>query len=247
MAKLYLGNQEIIPVISQSKYGADINAILGDVDSLGFLRKPTGDFKLVFNGVKDIEASVLNYAFYGANSVTSVSFPDLEALTDVASMNSAFLGNNITNVSFPKLTTISGQNAMTGAFSNNIITSISMPELTTISGSNAMNNTFRNNYTLRNVTFPKLESLTAVNAMAVCFTQCNNIENIYFPALKTTSFGNTTNTQFTNLLGTTGTTVTHTIHFPSNLESTIQGLQGYPLFGGTNGYIVLAFDLPTTS
>jgi hypothetical protein len=45
----------------------------------------------------------------------------------------------------------------------------------------------------------------------------------------------------------TGSTVTHTIHFPSNLESTIQTLTGYPLFGGTSGKVVLAFDLPATS
>ena len=39
---------------------------------------------------------------------------------------------------------------------------------------------------------------------------------------------------------------TVTIHFPSNLQSTISQLDGYPLFGGESGYIVLAFDLPAT-
>jgi hypothetical protein len=49
------------------------------------------------------------------------------------------------------------------------------------------------------------------------------------------------------MLNSTGTTTTHTLHFPSNLESTIQGLSGYPTFGGTSGYVVLAYDLPATS
>ena len=48
------------------------------------------------------------------------------------------------------------------------------------------------------------------------------------------------------LIGT-GNTKTHTLHFPSNLETTIQGLTGYPLFGGTSGYVVLSFDLTQTS
>ena len=49
------------------------------------------------------------------------------------------------------------------------------------------------------------------------------------------------------MLSNTGNLTTHTIHFPSNLESTIQGLTGYPNFGGTSGYVVLIFDLPATS
>ena len=48
------------------------------------------------------------------------------------------------------------------------------------------------------------------------------------------------------MMQNTGTTTTHTLHFPSNLESTIQGLTGYPLFSGTSGYVVCAFDLPAT-
>jgi hypothetical protein len=49
------------------------------------------------------------------------------------------------------------------------------------------------------------------------------------------------------MLSNTGTSRTHTIHFPSNLQTKISTLSGYPNFGGTNGYVTLAFDLPATS
>jgi hypothetical protein len=49
------------------------------------------------------------------------------------------------------------------------------------------------------------------------------------------------------MMSSTGTSVTHTIHFPSNMETTISTLTTYPLFGGTSGYVTLAFDLPATS
>ena len=75
---------------------------------------------------------------------------------------------------------------------------------------------------------------------------CKALTDVYFPALTTTSFGSRVN-QFFSMMSSTGTNVTHTLHFPSNLESTIQGLQGYPTFGGTSGYVVCAFDLPATS
>ena len=48
------------------------------------------------------------------------------------------------------------------------------------------------------------------------------------------------------MLLNTGTDVVHTIHFPSNLQSTIQQQNDYPLFGGDSDYVVLAFDLPAT-
>ena len=73
------------------------------------------------------------------------------------------------------------------------------------------------------------------------------LRDVYFNGLRTTSFGATYKTQFTNMMQGTGTSVTHTLHFPSNMEATISTLTGYPLFGGSSGYVVCAFDLPATS
>lgn len=56
-------------------------------------------------------------------------------------------------------------------------------------------------------------------------TQTNYVPNVFQPICK-----NATNA---------------VVHFPSNLESIVSGLTGYPNFGGTN--TTIAFDLPATS
>lgn len=88
-------------------------------------------------------------------------------------------------------------------------------------------------------------SITGSHAFHYSFKSCKAITDIYFPNLRTNSFGTLKN-QFESMLASTGNTTTHTLHFPSNLESTISGLTGYPLFGGTSGYVVCAFDLDPT-
>lgn len=84
------------------------------------------------------------------------------------------------------------------------------------------------------------------SGLQYAFAYDSKITDIYFNSLTTTSFGSYTN-QFIGMLNSTGSSSTRTLHFPSNLQSTISGLSGYPTFGGTSGYVVLAFDLPATS
>lgn len=89
-------------------------------------------------------------------------------------------------------------------------------------------------------------SITGSQAFYCAFQSCKEISDIYFSNLKTNSFGTLKN-QLQSMMNSTGNTKKHTLHFPSNLESTISKLTGYPLFGGTSGYVVCAFDLPATS
>ena len=96
-----------------------------------------------------------------------------------------------------------------------------------------------------NISFPLLDSLSNYS-LQLALGGNDLLENVYFNALKTTSFGSYT-TAFVNILTASGTNKTHTLHFPSNLQSTISGLTGYPNFGGTSGYVTLAFDLPATT
>ena len=159
----------------------------------------------------------LAYCFYNCSGITSVNLSSLTTL--VGHNNQAFYGcSGITSVDLSSLATI-GQEGLRDAFHGCVnITSVSLP------------------------------ALTSINAAGLysAFYGCTALQSIYFNALTTTSFVTYTN-QLGNLLQNTGTGVTHTIHFPSNLETTIQGLQGYPNFGGTSGYVTLAFDLPATS
>ena len=92
---------------------------------------------------------------------------------------------------------------------------------------------------LQEVKMDKAENITITRGSAVIGGTFKNtaVTELRFPALKTTS---TIEIQYM-LSSVDGCTV----HFPSNLESTIQGLAGYPNFGGTN--TTLLFDLPATS
>ena len=120
--------------------------------------------------------------------------------------------------------------------------------LKSIDLSNATSVTFRGTF----VGLSALEEVILTSAININFIKSiasiggafkgTAVSSLSFPALTTTS---SIGLQYA--MNDAGTDIVRTLHFPSNLESTIQGLPGYPLFGGTSGYVVLAFDLPATS
>lgn len=110
----------------------------------------------------------------------------------------------------------------------------------------AMYGMFDSCRSLTSISFPKLTNIKYGVVCKRMFYGCSALTDVYFNALTTTSFGSVVN-QFRNMMGGTGNSITHTLHFPNNLESKIQNLTGYPTFGGSSGYVVLAFDLPAIS
>ena len=230
-----------------SKYGANGDTFLGDVNASGVLQLPTEQSDLVFTGVTDVASYGLSYKF-SSSKVKSVSFSNLTTLSGYGACQSMFSDcTALTSVSLPNLTTISVNSGCYNMFYNcTALTSLSFPELTTISGSSACYNMFYNCRNITDVYFPRLTTISGSAACQYMFYNGKNITDVYFPALTTSSFGSYTN-QFNYMMNATGSSKTHTLHFPSNMESTISGLQGYPNFGGTSGYVVLAFDLPATS
>ena len=125
------------------------------------------------------------------------------------------------------------------------MTSVDLSALTSV-GFYGLSNAFYNCTGLTSVDLSALTTVSSGNGLSNAFRSCTGLTDIYFRALTTSSFGSNKN-QFSNMMQNTGTTTTHTLHFPSNLQSTISGLTGYPNFGGTSGYVTLAFDLPATS
>ena len=256
------------------KYGATANTFLGDVNDSGVLYPATEESDVVFTGVKDVRFRTLYYVFREKNiksltfpdatqmsgsecchtmcenceKLQTISFPELITLSGQTAFRMCFNGcENLTSINFPKLEAITGNQACYNMFKGcEALTSVEFPELTTISGSQACYGMFNGCISLRTVSFPKLSTLSGSNCLTYLCQSCNYIEHIYFNALNTSSFGSTTG-QLNNLIMSTSNYVTHTIHFPSNMENTIKGLSGYPNFGGTSGYVVLAFDLPATS
>lgn len=112
---------------------------------------------------------------------------------------------------------------------------INFKNLTEVVGSGlgfAFNNT--NQKTFNNIYFPKLTKMGSSSFVSFG----NTGVDIYFSAVVTSSF------QSSDVLGYIGMGNNKTLHFPSNLQTTIQNQDGYPNFNGTNTTIL--YDLPAT-
>ena len=215
----------------------------------GVYQLPTEDFTFSLpNNATDVGAYGLYYAFNGCPALTSVDLSSLTTVSGSLGLYNAFqYCTSLTSVDLSSLTTVSGDNGLYNAFQNcPALTSVDLSSLTTVSGDHGLAYTFYYCSGLTSVDFPSLTTVSANQGLAYAFKNCTRLTNVYFRSLKTSSFGSYKN-QFDRMMTSTGTSKTHTIHFPSNLQSTISGLSGYPLFGGTSGYVVLSFDLPATS
>ena len=190
--------------------------------------------------------------FNSCPHLSNISLPKLTTISGQRACYQMFGGlPELTSISLPALTTISGNYVCYQMFYICLsLTSVSLPLLATINGDNGCQYMFYNCTALETISFPELVSITGSSCFSYMFSQCSKLASIFFPKLTTSSFGNNVNqfsSMFNSNTGTQSTSGTCTLHFPSNIESTIQGLTGYPLFGGTSGRIVLAFDLPATS
>ena len=195
-------------------------------------------------------SDVFFHAFDSSSNLASISFPKLTTISGSQACTYMFSGvSELDTVELPLLETISGQNACSYMFYICMyLNTVSLPKLTTISGSNACTYMFYYCSSLTSISFTELTNITGSACCSYMFGNCYALTSISFPKLTTTSFGSNVNQFFSMFNSNTAlTSGTCTLHFPSNIESTIQGLTGYPLFGGTSGRIVLAFDLPATS
>ena len=250
---MYLGNKKVCPaIVVKSGYNMK-NAyftenVFTSVDANGKLTSSeTTQGDLVLTGFKDVGDNVFGSKFSGDSSITNgVVFNDLEKISGYRACSSMFRSCPIKSVSFKKLKEISGSEACYIMFlACRQLSSVSFPELTTISGGLACESMFQI-CPIKSVSFQKLSTISGYWALGGMFQSCRYLEELYFPALTTSSFGDR-NDQFVGLFDdeTAETSENVTVHFPSNLQSTIAGLQDYPSFGGS--YTTLAFDLPATS
>lgn len=189
-------------------------------------------------------------AFQNCPNLVNVDISSLQSVSGSSGMSNCFRGcSSLTSLSFDSLKILSGNNAANYLVQDcTSLTSILFPELTTLSGSNCLYYGFYRCSSLVSISFPKLEVLSGGSALYYSCQGCSSLSSISFPSLKTTSFGSDKNQfggMFNSSSGSTSGAIT--MHFPSNLQSTISGLTGYPNFGSTAGRLTLAFDLPATS
>lgn len=203
--------------------------------------------------VTDLSARAFEYAFYNDSRLSSIDFSSVKIISNTHVFNSAFSITGIKNASFPELEEISGNNVFSNAWYACRLDSINFPKLKTVSGNYVFQSSFAGNNTttgasLTSASFPLLDSITGSSIFFAAFNTRYNLASLSFPALKTTSFGSYVN-QFQNMFNsdTASTSGTCTVHFPSNLQTKVSSLTGYPAFGGNSSRIVLSFDLPATS
>lgn len=182
--------------------------------------------------------TAMSAAFQQCRSLTSVDLSSLTTVSGTQCMNSIFYGcSSLTSINLGSLTTLSATSCMANAFSRTGITSITFTSLASITGLQALNGAFSYCGDLQSVSFPALTTISGSNAFNNAFSNCSSLTSLSFPALTTDSFGSNTN-QFNNMLRSV---IECTVHFPAAVQSIIEGMTGYPNFGGTNTTVL--FDL----
>ena len=228
-----------------------------------------------FLDLEEVSTNYALYYAFGSAGITSVSLLKLKTVSGKNAMQGAFSNTRITSANLSELETVSGNNGIrqlfqscaymtsisapklktaTGTFalaylvSATAITIFNLPELTTVNNSSCCYYLCSGCNQLETVNLTKLSDISGASAFNGAFTSCPKLQHIYLNGLTTSSFGSYVN-QFNNMFNTTSmsTSGNVNIHFPSNLSSTISGLQGYPNFGATAGRVTLLFDLPATS
>lgn len=177
-----------------TKYGVNVNALLGDVDSNGKLLSPTGSFQLNFNGVvSSTDNYTLKYKFYNNHTLTSVSFPNLTKLTGYEAASYCFSRcTNLTSISFPNLTTVDGYSTMSHMFEYCPATSVSFPSLQTIGTDSSISyksytcsSLFQYSTNLTSVSFPNLTTASTERCFQYAFANGNNLTTVSFSKLAT--------------------------------------------------------------
>ena len=241
MAKMYIGEQEVAPVVPQiidkKKFGVSIDNILGNVDVNGVYVAPTDTFVLDFGEVKELGLSAFNHQFYGNENIIGVVASSLQ-MVRTSGLNNAFaFCGKITSVNLRSLQHVSASgmpntfNGCTG------LTSIDLGSLQTVMDS-GMNGTFNGCSALTSIDLSSLQTLEGL-AFYSAFVN-TKLTTISFPSLtsvKSNSFGTST-----YAYAFRGCTVLVEIHFRADMQAQIEAMTGYAeKWGATNATIY--FDL----
>lgn len=226
---------------------ADLSGItsIGDYGLQRAFPASTSLTSVDLSGLTTVSSYGLNYSFSECSNLTTVDLSSLTTVGNYGLDHSFSLCTNLTNIDLSSLTTV-GERGFNYAFQSCSanLESITLSSLTDV-GYYGFNYAFQSCQALKTVNLTSLSTIGGYG-LYYAFISCSGLENVYFNSLTTNTFS-TDRTQFQGMLQSTGSSKTHILHFPSNLQTTIQSLNGYPNFGGTSGYVTLAFDLPATS
>lgn len=182
---------------SSSKYGVEIDNLLGDTDNQGKLLSPmwsssSSSFSASFNGVTDISYNALKSRFANTKC-TSLSFPDLLYLNYGYALDNVCSYSTVASISMPELLEINAAYAMSSAFAGTALTNVSLPKLTQVYDSigYCLDRCFANINTSLTASFPELTLLfgTSCAAHLFYFTDLSNQSVAIMPKL-TEAVGN---------------------------------------------------------
>ncbi len=176
-----------------------------------------------------------NACFYAFGSCTGITSVDLSSLTTVngpSACQNMFSGcTGLTSVNLSALTTVGGNNACQYMFFGCTgLTTVVMSSLTTINSSNACGYMFQN---CTDLTSADMSGLTTISGNQAClgmFNGCTSLTTVRIGNTTAINFGTRTN-QFGNMFQ--NCTQNIDVYAPAASQSAIEGLVGYPNFGGT--------------
>lgn len=174
--------------------------------------------------------------------VTTFTLPkEIHTIGEKGLRYAGYLNYDITKVDLSNIKVIKNGGMYSTFGSSTYITSVDLSSLITIHES-ALNSTFSGCKNLTTVNLSNLTEITGTGAMYSTFKN-TKLTSLSFPKLaKIISLTSTTNIMNDMLSGVTGCTV----HFPSNLSSTIGNLDACKKgFSGTKTTVL--FDLPATA
>lgn len=220
-----------------------------EVSGGDLIHSTTANSIMDFTGVTKLAQShILEGAYYNNYVISgTVDMSDLTTVSGNSACQYMFWNcPGITGIDLSSLTTISAPTGCSFMFygCSGITGNVDLSSLTTVSGASACNSMFKN---CTGITSANLSSLTTVNAATACasmFYGCTALTSLSFPSITTTSFGTRINVFTDMCYGIPNIT----LHFPSNVQSVIEGLTGYSAtapFGAVSGSVL--FDLPATS
>lgn len=253
---------EIGETIEKTKFGATIDAFLGDVDADGNYVRPTGTFELNLSGVKSVPSNGLanvcyysplltkvigneivtvndksfSYAFYGCSSLESAEFNSIETIEDAprAFESAFFVIPSTAIIRFLKLKKVASVAAFANAFKSSGITDFDkvFPVLEEISEKQA----FQDYTTYKSgeiYTFSKVKKITGADQYGATFGGIYVQNTIWhFPSA----------TEFTGYIWNVNASYTGEIHFAAANQAAIEACEGYDYKWGFTGATIY-FDL----
>lgn len=176
-------------VIKAEKYGATIDNFLGNVDENGIYVAPSATANIVLSGATNIGEYALSKAFNYETPVESITFPDVENLTNNYSLQECFYNSSyLKSLSFPKLKEMTGKGIMNSVcYYAQKLETISFPLLekiyTGMYGGYNFSNAFYYCTKLTSVSFPSLATITDEGVFNQAFYNCTNLVSADFSKL----------------------------------------------------------------